>query len=312
MPNYLFFLESRSTLERFTELYDFVWPTAVAMWNLRWQVGGFVGAVPSASDELLLSRFADGAMIHGANLRRACVERGWDDQQEQFASMLLINSCSLFESWVAGVLKRIGKDSRGRVKGLQFPSSGRDGVWPAVRSATTPESPALKAAFYAGLTSHRKNRRAKLDELLTCYRYFKECRNCLAHNGGLASREAADAYRDFASVATVARLGVKEVPKHAALVEGEVVRLYLRGVVGFTDVVLRIVTTLDAELSRAKRAEDVFSQYWKSAIGRGQTLKSDRNARKSQVQRLCAKLELPRPNQTDEIERLIKSKRLAR
>src|SRR4051794_1493616 len=38
MARYLFFKYSRSTFGQISELFDFIWPTAAALWNLRWQV----------------------------------------------------------------------------------------------------------------------------------------------------------------------------------------------------------------------------------------------------------------------------------
>ena len=41
----LFFSASNDVISQITDLYDFVWPTASAIWNLRWQVKGFVNEV---------------------------------------------------------------------------------------------------------------------------------------------------------------------------------------------------------------------------------------------------------------------------
>jgi hypothetical protein len=38
MSHYLFFRSSRAAYQQVAELFDFVWPTAAALWNLRWQV----------------------------------------------------------------------------------------------------------------------------------------------------------------------------------------------------------------------------------------------------------------------------------
>ena len=79
MPKY-FFTATASAHAQITGLFNFVWPTAAAMWNLRWQVNGYLQVVPDATVEQLRARFTEGADINGANFRRACVEHTWDQQ----------------------------------------------------------------------------------------------------------------------------------------------------------------------------------------------------------------------------------------
>jgi hypothetical protein len=40
-----FFPSTESATDQITELFGFVWPTAAALWNLRWQVKGFLQEV---------------------------------------------------------------------------------------------------------------------------------------------------------------------------------------------------------------------------------------------------------------------------
>src|SRR5271167_2227282 len=51
-----------------TELFDFVAPTAIALWNLRWQVQGFLKEVPNATSNDLSNRFAFGSGMRGGEL----------------------------------------------------------------------------------------------------------------------------------------------------------------------------------------------------------------------------------------------------
>ena len=41
------FSETDEAADEITRLFEFVWPTATALWNLRWQVGGFLAIVPN-------------------------------------------------------------------------------------------------------------------------------------------------------------------------------------------------------------------------------------------------------------------------
>jgi hypothetical protein len=312
MKNHLFFRSSRETFNEVTSLFDFLWPTAAAMWNLRWQVDGYLRIRPQATVHELSNRFVVGSAIHGANLKRACVDLTWEQQQEQFAKFLLINIFALHESSLKRVLEDLGNDSKDLEKQLQFPTStdafGRKkGIWGAIDTLTLPESTMLKNGFYAKLSGHNRNSKQILDNLMKCYRYFKECRNSLAHNGSTANRNAADAYTAFAAVATNADLGVSEVPQHIPVIEGAPVRLMLRGVVGFCDVILKIIVTLDAELSRSKSAEQIFKEYWLEKHQTRHTLKSDPVKRSNQIKQLIARMNLPTPPSTDEFETFIRT-----
>jgi hypothetical protein len=71
----------------------------------------------------------------------------------------------------------------------------------------------------------------------------------LSHNGGKASAGLIAAHEQFAPVATTAALGVKEVPVYRPPVLGQSVDLELRGMYGFSDIVLRIIATYDLDLS---------------------------------------------------------------
>ena len=85
-----------------TALFDFITPTAVAVWNLRWQVAGFIEASPDATKAELEGRFIGGADLSGldlrrANLRRAASERSWEDHLADFGRVMLFVAVSLYE-----------------------------------------------------------------------------------------------------------------------------------------------------------------------------------------------------------------------
>ena len=295
MHRKLFFGTSGAVADRLTETFDFVWSTATAQWNLRWQVDGFVRANPTANDEDLKSRFALGSGIRGANLRRSCLATTWDAQQEMFARILLVEFCALFEAWIDGTLEETGQDTR-HSKSLQFPSANGQGVSTALAALQANRSPDLEHSVYPVLLTNRKNSLAKLENLLRCYRYFKECRNAVIHHGGAASQRTVDAYVSFAAE-TAQTLGVTEVPKHFPIAAaGDTVQLSLRGVVGFGEIVLKLVTTLDAELSRTVEAEGVLARRWVKAHGARHHLPAGVRAQETRVEKLFRGLGLESPN----------------
>ena len=70
------------------EVFIFIWPTATALWNLRWQVRGFLDTVDNASQDQLSRRFVEGVDLPESDLRRTCVEQIWEQQKEQFADTI--------------------------------------------------------------------------------------------------------------------------------------------------------------------------------------------------------------------------------
>lgn len=82
------------------------------------------------------------------------------------------------------------------------------------------------------------------DNLRLIYKYFKSCRNCLAHGDKVFSKVAADNYSAIATL-TKEDCGLKEVPQMIATVKDDPFKLKLRGVVGFYDILIRIITYYD-------------------------------------------------------------------
>lgn len=294
MNRKLFFDTSEAIADRLTETFDFVWSTATAQWNLRWQVDGFLRASPQATDEELKSRFALGSGVRGANLRRSCIQHSWPQQQEMFARILLIEFCALYEAWIDGVLDELGHKST-HVKNLQFPSTPNGGVSIALAALTANISTELQKCIYPVLIKNKKNARSNINNLLICYRYFKEARNAIIHHSGLATTKTLDAYNEF-KLETISSLRVKEIPKHVPIsAVGDSVKLDLRGVVGFGDIVLKLVTTIDAELSQTVEAESIFEQRWEKVIGKMKTLPADTKCKTQMIATSVRKLGLEMP-----------------
>jgi hypothetical protein len=93
------FEETDQAAEEITRLFDFTWPTAIALWNLRWQVAGFLSVVPDASYEDVASRFVVGSGIRGADIRAMHKNITWEQQQTRFAEFVLTNIFAIYESW---------------------------------------------------------------------------------------------------------------------------------------------------------------------------------------------------------------------
>lgn len=290
----LFFPASRQAISQITSLFDFVWPTAAALWNLRWQVQGFIAEVPHASVDQLKQRFLFGSKINNVDLKRTVTDHTWDDQTAIFGSFVLTNAFAIYEQWADEILHSLGERA-GSGKRLQFPDQpNKPGVAATLAALLASESKVLKAAYYPIYSADRKYSLPQLGNLMLCYRYFKELRNAQVHSGGIAGQNAVDAYAAFQPVSGKAQLGRKGELSFHPVALNQRVSLNLRGVVGFTDVLIKIIATIDAELCRAEKAETVFEKALR-ASGRRATLSANVRKRNAQVATRCTAAGFPRP-----------------
>lgn len=292
------------------ELYDFALPAAAGMWNLRWQVRGYVDAKPTVSATELSSRFVFGSGLSYRNLRAPFVDQGWEEQQDQFARFLLMNLVSLYEGFVAEL--EIDFALKGVAKSLQFPSygvGGRDkaGVNEALSDLATTPSAVMEKNFRPIAISHPRYRRSNIDDLMQMFRYFKEVRNAYAHANGVVKEYMAAA----SSAARSLPDGVFPSPlpsRIPALVPGQKARVSWRDVQTFSEVLLWIVSTIDAELCGTAQAEQQLLRDWASRFDAQRDIRvpSDPVRRQRWLSNHVVALGYPRPAEPSSLEGLLK------
>jgi hypothetical protein len=300
----LFFPASRQAIRQVTSLFEFVWPTAAALWNLRWQVQGFIAEVPHATVDQLKQRFLFGSRIDNVDLKRTVTDYTWDDQTAIFGSFVLTNAFAIYEQWADEILHSLGERA-GSGKKLQFP----DKLVTTIAALLASESGTLKSAYYPIYSADRKYSLPHLQNLMMCYRYFKEVRNAQVHAGGLADQKAVDAYTAFQPVSGKAQLGRKGELAFDPVTLGQKVSLNLRGVVGFTDVLIKIIATIDAELCRAEKAEAVFERALRTT-GHRAMLSANQRKRHAQVSTRCTAAGFPPPKDPGAVYNFLLAHRL--
>jgi hypothetical protein len=262
----LFFRESRDFTARNQQLFDFIHTSSVALWNLRWQVQGFVGARPDASEKELSGRFASGTSIRANNLKGTIIDTSWEDQLDQFAQVVSVNLIAMYEGWAEELMSKFNQPNLARR--VQWPSNGkygnvRDGVSEAINQARSGGvSTEMMKAFYPVYSANRKYSLTHLDPLLALYRYHKEIRNSMMHRGGIADTVAESAWRQ-ASMLTRSDVGLESSPNLSPITVGQVVKMNIDQAIQLSDVLLRIVATIDAELCFTNYAEKTFVDGWK-------------------------------------------------
>ena len=274
---------SSNFFKEFTRINDFTQVCAASVWTMRWQVKGFFAEAgyyetpsvrPMESD--LDARFLAGSGLHSANFRSLVDGQTWQEQSSILTEMLLLTIVSLFEGWTEAIGIEIGLSKQNR-DALQWPSYAKyprynragnpvPGTGEALQAERSRSSVVMSTCFYPTCKSNRHYRLAQIDELMICYRYWKEIRNALAHTGGMATSRVVTEESNLASI-TPAAIGMSHVPRAQIRGLNQPVSIDLRTVNGFGEALYNIVATVDAELSqteKAEKAEKVMIEHWES------------------------------------------------
>ena len=265
--------------------------------------------VPNATKEEIDGRFVLGSEIRGSNIKKACIDTPWHEQKSTFASFILINAFAIYEYWADSILENFDNHSF-HGKNLQF--DGASNLPAVVTNLTNPDSEIMREVFYPKYRDQQKYSWDKISNLLKCYRYFKEARNSQAHGGGLALEKAADAYRNFEPVSDRLSLGMRGSMIIEPLSAGDPVKLHLRAVVGFCDVLLKLITTVDAELSKSYQTERLLEDKLRKALPNRSMLSGDAIKRRNQTIHRCRAAGLPTPTNADAVYRFMLDRRIIR
>lgn len=259
----LFFISSKLFEAQITDVFDRLWPTLTALKMLRWQVRGFHEEYDVKDNERLSMRFVDQEDITWRpNLYRVCMLQTWKQMEESIAKDLLINLIARFEGWCENILREIGystkKDIKNVSKKMQFPGEFSTLITSLISGA----DPCIQNAFYNKYSHSTRSQPSHLDENLRYYRFFKECRNSIIHNAERTTSEIIDCKKDIASIKKT-DLFVEELPESPCNTLNNPLAISLRGVVGFSQILLNIVSTMDCEFIKAKAAKDYLIKQLK-------------------------------------------------
>lgn len=301
-----FYISSKIAIAQITDLYDFVYPSVTALWNLRYEVTGYLHVRGEAvTKEELNTKFSNHEKFNNPNLYRSCIEFSWEKQKEDFAKIILINLFAYHEAWIENILTEIGANSRTNVKALQFPSyPTKPGAIESLATLTTHLSGATTNAFYPVYSRNKKYNFSQLNNLLICYRYFKEVRNAIIHSGGLVDQKLLDIEAEYNSL-NATDIGLKVKPIFEPMVMDEKIKLSIEDVCSFTDIILQIITTMDAELIKNVQAEAIFMSRIKEFVGT-KTKKLNPYAKKpgSEIRSIVQQSGFEKPERYDEIQQL--------
>lgn len=251
----VFFRASRDALSNITYAFDFVHPVTISLKYLRNLVNRLDIPDQCSTYEMIKTLIDPDTTVHGVNYKRSFIDQTWKEQEERIAWLLLNNLFAIYEGWTCRLYTDIfadgGYEEKSFEKMLQFPESSN-------RIIENDKSKVMENAFYEIYRNSSGLDFDKLDNYLLCYRYFKEARNCFMHRNFITSDKVVDAYKKYEKIATKEELDISEVLITIKPVLNETLKLNLRGVIGFSQIISRIIRIWDSYMLCLKPAEKEF------------------------------------------------------
>jgi hypothetical protein len=304
-PAFLF-SATQSVDDRLGDVFSFIWASYAGLRELWWQVRGFRNQFPEIHIKEVEKKFLSGLTLPGGiDIQHLCLNTEWKVHEQEFGKWLLFEACTLYEGWAEKVCKDVfgSQDYEERAKQLQFPTGTNKkgktvGYTLAVKEANTPKSGLMASEFLPTLKASRLNCWASIEEHLTAYRYFKECRNSFIHSDGFATQEVVD----WLTKLTIAQAQQPSPFRNSFSLTGQSpntkIELNLRDCVLFATVVRKLICTFDAALSVSTASEGLLemrllrltktSPKWKN-------LPTDPARREQRVHRMLAASRIPEP-----------------
>lgn len=318
-----FFSVSKNIDKRLGDILSFVWVNYVGLKRLVSQV---------KSDGINDGFFNDLNLPDGINkkvgvdIRKVCLETGWDVHEQEFAKWVLFETCTLYEEWTGEVAKNL-IHSHQRIKkkklvnteiselsnALQFPirTNGDDYTFAISDVAHSNKSALIEKEFYPKLKKSSLNCLSDVNDYLIAYRFFKECRNSLIHKNGLVDQRLQDACTELDIIQKNKHQPFNPNSNKTRSYEfnliipqvGSKINLSLSNCILLSQLVRRIIITFDAELSINKVGETILKERLQGVIDDAQNkninkwllLPKEKNKADERVFELLSTAKIPTP-----------------
>lgn len=261
--NRFFFSSSQAAAQRITDMFTLFWGIDAGLWNLRCEAKEYFEnhstEEPSKLNKPAKVEIVKGLKIHGLDLAAIANDYTWEYEEEFLAEVLLIYATAIFDDWadkfvaesLAGFNDSAKKEEPGENKSDDKRGKGtsnneiirrmRSGDFETyLKELKKVDGSRAKSCSQNGNESDM----GYINKQILLYKYFKQCRNCIAHGDKTFSGQVEMAYFQVCNL-TAEECDLKDVPEMVLSAAGSPFELKLRGVVGFTKVLLKIITYYD-------------------------------------------------------------------
>ncbi len=255
--------------EELTRTFSSIWRIYAGLIKLYDDTTDFYRNKPDASNEEAEQKILGGRPIQGLDLKHLATKSSLEDSEQYIARMLLINSIAIFDEWVenfvrATILEDTSETTQtnwavitpNKPTSSQIEKAFKSGCFEVYTSVLELERPSKLADAFSCI-EHRQDK--YLESLHSIFKYFKHCRNCCAHGDKTFNDKCEESYRILKSISPK-DCGMDEVPAFAPSHKGDELILILRGVVGFTHVLIRIMKHFDALATQYLAVENELKQ----------------------------------------------------
>lgn len=297
-----FFVETQNAYKRITETFDLINPVLLCTWKIKSEIEEIYVANPKTPNSELMNRYNSQKKFHGVNYQKVFVKNDWSIFEENISWILLNMLFSIHEGWVSE-MKNIVVDQNSRRKKFEFEKEMEfpNRILNQLKKCTEKKSELLAHNFENKLKKNKRYNMDSLNNLMYCYRYYKELRNCYVHNNIIVSEQLVNAYNDFAQLCNKHSLGIKSKPEIIKPIIGKKVNISIKGVISFSEVLLNILVTCDACLLTSSASESYFLKRIEKAIKNKRTHQNDHQKALKQVKSLCAKAGFPSPQDPESL-----------
>ena len=257
----LFFTVSNDALATISKLYDLIHPLRVSLSYTRKRVQKIQDI------NLAKAEIDPTGEIHGVNFQKVFVDDKREDQEEDLAWILLNSLFAIHEGWGSSMYEifRGATFNKEYVFTKNLAKENLADLFSSYFVTTTERSSLIDSNFQNAYFLGLKFDYTILDKYMLLYRYFKELRNCFMHHGSIVTDKVVQAYNDYTLVVTCATdLDVSELPVINSPVLGERARISMRGVIGFSQIIRRIIMISDINLLLSKHAENEIIERGKN------------------------------------------------
>ena len=274
-----------------TQASDMAWALAAGIWKLRYDTILYRHSHFFSQDRDVQKNVVPESSLSRINLKKIVYDFTWDYEKQYIAQLFLINAIAIFDTWIDNFIdKALLKPSIPDKEHLKKDTKSGDFRSLDIKLQNEKNSKLCGCFNYNKESQHIK-------KLILIYRYFKACRNCCAHGNKYFTRRAESCYNKI-KLFTANDCGLNEFPEIFDTIKNKPFKLSLRGVIGFYDVLLKIINHYDSlAANKIAMENELLRKIEKANLQKINTFFIDKKSIKSLLRNYMIKANMPEPNQ---------------